>query len=224
MLLIDLFLTSFCCSSCFSPFCGSPWQPKLVLLHPSFISEKWNSKYWHVQDKFIYVISPLFSFWSEASFSFHSHLHSQWRDRHNAIVLMTEYRKLSSVITFASTRSNNEKHLKTWLVFHFKICFFLNVFHFRCAYLKTTLWWVFGFDVGLYGRWMLKLQPIVEVIVYMWRNCYIFHHIMIISSLYLESLGLNFQNRTCLCNCKFVCTWQESKRQKLTYCALSDWW
>lgn len=44
--------------------------------------------------------------------------------------------------------------------------FFLNVFHFQCAYLKTTHSWSFGFDVGLFmpGE-LLKLLPIIEVIV-----------------------------------------------------------
>lgn len=162
MLLTDLFLTSFCCSSCFSPFCGSPWQPKLVLLHPSFISEKWNSKYWHVQDKFIYVISLLFHF--DLKLCFHSTL-SQWRDRHNAIVLMTEYRKLSSVISYAIS-SNDETHLKTWFMFHYKIRFFSKCVSFPVCLLKDYTLICFW----LWCRSVLRQMNLKDV-AYCWSYC-----------------------------------------------------
>lgn len=85
--------------------------------------------------------------------------------------------------------------------------FYPNVFHFQCAYSKTTRSWGFGFDVSLFmSGELLKLLPIVEVIViYKKELLHISLYLWPFLFLYLQSLRLNFQNVTCLRHCIFVC-------------------
>jgi len=102
--------------------------------------------------------------------------------------------------------------------------FFLNVFHFQCAYFKTTHSWVFGF---VFGRFMsselLKLLPIFEVIVIYIKELLCISWRLWLSFLHLQPLRLNFQNRT-MANCVFVyacvCVQQRTRDRILTYYAL----